>query len=268
MATHLQVVVFCLATGVCVIAAAAAPFQNGQVSELRNDVRFTGPENQTSKLTTPIAIQDGSLETGAESRAQITFADQAVVRMGDNTQVAINSKSRKLELTSGAIFTQVPAGLGRTTIKVRGIVATATGTTLVIECLPQAYTKFISLEGTSRLCLGRAVWSQDCVLIRAGQMLIAGPDAKSLPEAVDVDLTHLLETCQFITEFPELTAKNRLVKAATVQRNRKSHGKFAETNLVIFGRGTVVSKRNSGTPNEENGSSPSSASPSPSPVPH
>ena len=266
MANHLQVFV-CLVIGVGAITASAASLQNGQVSELRNDVRFTSPENQTSKLTGSTAIQDGSLQTGPDSRAQITFGDQTLVRMGDNTRFVINSKSRKFELTSGAIFTLVPAGVGKTTVQVRGITATATGTTLVIECMPQAYTKFISLDGTSRLCLGHAVWSQDCVLIRAGQMLIAGPDPKSLPEAVDVDLTHLLETCQFITDFPELAAKSRLVKAAAVQRTRKSHGKFAETNLVIFGRGTVVSKRNSGTPGGENeAASPSPASPSP--VPH
>ena len=265
MATHLQVVVFCLVIGAGSITAPAASLQNGQVSELRNDVRFTTPENQTSKLTGPITIHDGSLQTGAESRAQITFGDQTVVRMGDNTKCAINSKSRKFELTSGAIFTQVPPGVGKTTIDVRGVTATATGTALVIECMPQAYTKFISLDGTSRLCLGHAIWSQDCVLVRAGQMLIAGPDPKSLPEAVDVDLTHLVETCQFITELPELAAKSRLVKAAAAQRNRKSHGKFAETNLVIFGRGTVVSKRNSGVPSAENGSSPSPAPPSHSP---
>jgi hypothetical protein len=149
---------------------------------------------------------------------------------------------------------------------VRDITATATGTTLVIESLPQAYTKFISLNGTSRLCLGHSPWSQDCVLLRAGQMLIASPTPKSLPDAVDVDLGHLLETCQFITEFSELPGKDRLAEAAAAQRKRKSHGKFAETNLVIFGRGTLVSQRNAGSPAPKDGNvtpTPSSASPAP-----
>src|SRR6185295_8199893 len=126
---------------------------------------------------------------------QVSFRDRTLVRIGDNTQVGFESKSRSFELTAGAILTEVPSGVGRTTIRVRGITATATGTTLVIECLPKAYTKFIALDGTSRLCMGHSPWGQDCVLLRAGQMLIASPDPKSLPDAVDVDLNRMLETC-------------------------------------------------------------------------
>jgi hypothetical protein len=112
--------------------------------------------------------------------------------------------------------------------------------------------------------MGHLPWGQDCVLLRAGQMLIASPDPKSLPDAVDVDLNRMLETCQFITEFSELPEHDRLVQAATAQRKRKSHGKFAETNLVIFGRGTLVSQRSpTPAPAQKNSGSPAPPPPSP-----
>jgi len=138
--------------------------------------------------------------------------------------------------------------VGGTYIKVRQITATATGATLAVEYFPNAYIKFISMDGTSRLCLGTGGWGDDCVLLRAGQMIICGPDAKALPEAVDVDLNRLVATCEFITKFRRLPGHDRLVTAAALQREQKSHGSFTETNLVIFGRGTLVTKRQGATP--------------------
>lgn len=264
MAIHFQVVAVCSLIGLSAIVSHGSPLQDGRISDVVRDVRVTEPGNRSMAVTGEALLREGTIQTGPESRAQVSFHDRTLVRISDNTQLGFQSKARSFELIAGAILTEVPSGAGRTSIRVRGITATATGTTLVIECLPQAYTKFISLDGTSRLCMGHAPWAQDCVLLRAGQMLIAGPDPKSLPDAVDVDLGHLLETCQFITEFPELPAHDRLAKAAAAQRNRKTHGQFAETNLVIFGRGTLVSQRNSSpAANKEHGGSPAPPAPSP-----
>jgi hypothetical protein len=224
----------------------AAALSDARLSQIVNHVRARSSGTASIPATTDAALHDGSIETGADSRAELSFRDQTVVRLGDNTVLGFESHSRTLALSSGAVLTQVPSGVGSTTLKVRNITATVTGTTLAVEFLPQAYTKFISLDGTSRVCLKKSNWTSDCVLLRAGQMMIASADPKGLPEAVDVDLNHLIETCQFITEFPKLPGQDRLVKAAAIQRGRKSHGSFKDTNLVIFGRGTVVSQRNAG----------------------
>jgi hypothetical protein len=232
-----------------------------------NDVRVTELGAAAVPAKTNAVLKDGSIQTAPESRAEIRFRDQTVVRLGDNTQFAFESRSRTFDLSSGAVLTQVPRGVGGTTLKVRGITATATGTTLAVECLPQAYTKFISLDGTSRLCLKKGGWGNDCVLLRAGQMLIASPEPKALPEAVDVDLNRLLETCQFITEFQALPGQDRLIKAAAGQGKSKSHGTFADTNLVIFGRGTLVSQRTPGGSNTKD-SGTGTATPAPSPSPN
>lgn len=246
----------------------ATALQDAHLSQIVKDVRAGSPGTAAIAATTDTVLHDGSIETGADSRAELSFRDQTVVRLGDNTVLGFESASRTLDLSSGAVLTQVPSGVGRTTLKVRNITATVTGTTLAVEFLPQAYTKFISLDGTSRLCLKKSNWSSDCVLLRAGQMMIASADPKGLPEAVDVDLNHLIGTCQFITEFPKLPGQDRLAKAAAIQRGRKSHGGFTDTNLVIFGRGTVVSQRNAGKDSASgNPSSAKSATPASSPKP-
>jgi hypothetical protein len=234
-----------------------------------HDVRM---EESGAAATVPAkanaVLRDGSIQTGPESRAEIRFRDQTVARVGDNTHFGFESRSRRFDLSSGAVLAQVPSGVGRTTLRVHSITATATGTTLAVECLPQAYTKFISLDGTSRLCLKKGRWGNDCVLLRAGQMLIASADPKALPEAVDVDLNRLLETCQFITEFPALPGQDRLIKAAAAQRKSKSHGAFVDTNLVIFGRGTLVSQKTAASSNaKESGAGPATPAPLSSPSP-
>jgi hypothetical protein len=251
----------CLCAGKC----DGAPLQDGRLSGVVHDVRITQPGSKPLPAATNKAVRDGLIQTGPASRVEITFPDQTVIRLGDNTAVQVDSKSRTFDLDRGAVLTQVPTGVGSTIIKVHAITATATGNALVIECLPEAYTKFIVLDGTTRLCLRAGEWNRDCVLLRAGQMLIAGPKAKGLPESVDVDLTRLNQTCQFIAEFSKLPGQDRLNKAAAAQRSQKTNGAFADTNLVIFGRGTLVSQKGkNGLPAAKS----VSASPTPSPKPN
>jgi hypothetical protein len=233
----------CLVTvtlGFSVTVAEGAALGGGHISQVNHDVRFRNAQTGWTAARLNAAFNDGSIQTGAESRAEIAFSEQTVVRLGDKTRLDIESGNRVIELISGAILTQVPSGVGGTTVQVRNITATATGATMAIESLPKAYTKFIVLDGTSRLCLKKDTWASDCVLLRAGQMLIAGPNAKALPDAVDVDLRRLVETCQFITEFPKLPGQERVTRAAAAQARDKSQGGFADTNLVIHGRGTLV----------------------------
>src|SRR5437016_557297 len=93
-------------------------------------------------------------------------------------------------------------GLVWTGVVLLSVIAAITGTTVIVEYHPHAYLKFISLEGTARLSLKHR-WGET-VLIRPGQMLITNPDAKSLPDPVNVDLDRLLKTARLITDFPPL----------------------------------------------------------------
>lgn len=243
--------------------ADGAALRDGRFSDVLRDVRLE-TNGQSFVASNELKFQDGLIRTGRDSRAELSFGDKSTVRLGDNSLVKVDSKDRTFDLESGAILAQVPSQVGGTLVKVRHVTATATGTTLAVEFLPNAYIKFISLDGTSRLCVKKGAFASDCVLLRAGQMIIAGPDPKMLPDAVDVDLNRFLETCEFITKFHPLPGHDRLAKAARIQRDRKSHGSFAETNLVIFGRGTLVSQRNVPT-NRQGGPGQDTAAPARSP---
>ena len=237
-----------LAIGCCFLGSVrptcAAGLTEPRLTRLIRDVRVTEAGSGSVRASLDKVLNDPVIATGPEARAEITFRDQAVVRLGDKTTLSIHSKDRSFELTSGAILLQVPKRVSGTTVKVGMVTATASGTALAVENLPEAYIKFIAIDGTSRLCLKAPGRMSDCVLLRAGQMLIVGPTAKGLPEAVDVNLTRFLETCQLVSEFPELPGQSRLLKSAADQRRHKSKGNLVDTNLVIFGRGTLVSLTN------------------------
>jgi FecR-like protein len=251
---------------ICCLAfsAGAAPLRDGHLSQVGHDVRLSQPNGPPSRGANGTTIVDGSVQTGNGSRVQITFRDQTVLRLGDNTEVRVRSDQRSFDLVSGAVLTQVPSGAGGTILKIGKVTATTTGNTLTAEALPNAYIKVIVLDGTSRLCLRTGGWGNDCVLLRAGQMLIAGPNAKGLPDAVDVHLGRLLQTSHFVTQFEPLPGQDRLVRAAAAQTDQKTHGVFADSNLVIFGRGTLVTQPNRPTPTPGNGSVPA---PPPKPSP-
>ncbi|MFL6513617.1 MAG: FecR domain-containing protein [Chthoniobacterales bacterium] len=242
----------------------AAPLRDGHLTEMVRDVRMSHPGAPPAHPANGSAVGDGSVQTGRESRAEIKFNDQTVLRLGDNTDVRIDASRRSFDLISGAVLTQVPSGVGATILNIGQITATTTGTTLTAEALPKAYLKIIVVDGTSRVCLRTGGLGSDCVLLRAGQMLIAGPTPKSLPDAVDVHLGRLVETSHFITQFGPLPGQDRLTKAAAAQSERKTHGGFADSNLVIFGRGTLVTQPNKPSPTPPANTRPA-ATPKPSP---
>jgi hypothetical protein len=75
-------------------------------------------------------------------------------------------------------------------------------------------------------------------------MLITNPDAKSLPDPVDVDLEWLLKTARLIIDFPPLGSQKFIAKESEKQQRAKSKKSLIDTNLVIFGKGTLVSLTN------------------------
>jgi hypothetical protein len=220
----------------------AAAFQEPRFTQVTRDVTTAEANSSPVPASVNSILRDAVVHTGPDSRAEITLYDRTVVRLGDNTALGVVSKDRTFDLTTGAILTQVPRGVGGTEVKAGAISATVTGTSLLVEFLPDAYIKFILLDGTSRVSLKSPGRPVDRILLRAGQMLIVSPKAKGLPEPADIDLEHLLQTCQLLTEFSQLPRQDLVTKSAAKQRRNKKHGAFANTNLVIFGRGTLVSQ--------------------------
>ena len=232
---------------VCAIVATrstiAAELKDATITQLVNDVQLRQGQGTARSAVLNDSVADGTaVQTGLNSRTELTFADQTLARLSANTVFSFNQGTRNLDLADGAVLLQIPKRAGGAKIAAAGMTAAVAGATVIVEYHPHAYIKLISLEGTARLYLKRR-WGES-VLVRPGQMLIANPDAKSLPDPVDVDLARLLNTARLIADFPPLGSQHLIAKESEKQQHAKSKKTFIDTNLVIFGKGTLVSLTN------------------------
>ena len=217
----------------------AAQPNEATITQIVNEVQLQAAQTAPRFGSINDKVRDGSsVQTGMNSRTELVFSDQALARLSANTMFSFNQGTRNLDLASGAVLLRVPKGAGAK-ISTAAVTAAIGGTTVIVEYHPHAYLKFISLEGTARLYLKHR-WGES-VLVRPGQILITNPDAKSLPDPVDVDLDRLLKTARLINDFTPLGSQKLMAKESEKQLRAKSKRSLIDTNLVIFGKGTVVS---------------------------
>src|SRR5450432_3603829 len=220
--------------------ARAEELKEARISQVIKDVKLLPATAAARPAAVSDAVHDNTaVRTGVESRAELIFTDQTLARLGANTIFSFKEGTRNLELGGGAMLLRVPKHAGGAQIKTAAVTAAITGTTVMLEYHPDAYIKFIVLEGTGRMY--RKDNLGESVLIHAGQMLIVNPKSINLPNPVDVDLKRLMKTSKLIKDSKKLPSSALIEQEIKTQLNQKSEGNLVDTNLVIFGARTVVS---------------------------
>jgi ferric-dicitrate binding protein FerR (iron transport regulator) len=234
-----SVVAFTVVALVAAQSATAAPLTEAQITQIVKEVSLLSGHAAARAAVINDNIRDGTVvRTGEDSRTELTFSDRTLARLGANTLFSLNEGTRRLDLGGGAMLLRVPKGAGGATIRTAAVTAAVTGTTVLLEYHPKAYIKLISLEGTVRMYLkGRL---GESVLINPGQMLIVKPDAKRLPNPVDVDLKRLLETSELINKFRPLGSEALIAEEIRRQDEQKADGSLIDANLVIYSQGALV----------------------------
>jgi len=244
----------------------ATELNQATITRLINNVQLRPGQEAPRAAVLNDNVPDGTtVATGMDSRTELTFTDQTSARLSANTICTFNEGTRNLDLAGGAVLLRVPKGAGGAKISTAAVTAAITGTTVIVEYHPHACLKFISLEGTARLYLKHR-WGES-VLVRPGQLLITNPDAKSLPDPVDVDLERLLKTSLLITDFPPLGSQNLIAKESEKQQRAKSKRRLIDTNMVIFGKGTLVSLTNPAQMTAASHPVPAPVTPASDPIP-
>lgn len=215
----------------------AASTNEARVTRVKNHVQLTDSKNAHRASVNEIVQQETVVRTVNESRAELGFSDETVVRLAANTAFDFNRGTRVLNLKEGAVLVQAPKEANGATIHAGSVAAAVAGTTVMIEYRPGFY-KFLVLEGTARSY--RPGHVGDSVLVRAGQMVFGNPKA-ALSDPVDVDIDRFMKTSRFITDFPPLRSQKSILAESRKQQREKSNKILIDTNLVIFGGGTQVS---------------------------
>src|SRR5713101_5641341 len=146
----------------------AADLKEAKVTQVIQDVKLL-PSNQSPR---PAAVNDNvrqgtAVQTGTQSRSELTFKDQTITRLGEKTIFSVGEGARTIDLGSGQILLYVPKKSGGAKVKMGPVTAAITGTTILASVDPSGVTTFIVLEGGACMHL-------DSV----GQSLLLGP-AKS-----------------------------------------------------------------------------------------
>lgn len=221
-----------IATILCIVVAAvfvyAAPLKEATVTRVVNKVEIIpdGGAPQPADLGEVVSGRAG-VRTGGNSRAQLTFADQTLARLGANTLFSFERGTRSLDLENGSILLQVPKGAGGATIRSAPVTAAITGTTIMMEYSPgnPGTVKLICLEGTVRLSLAGRLG--ESVLVGPGQMIAVAANARALPNPVTVDVKRILKTSKLVKE-GDLESLGLIMETVETQQQMLAEGQLSE----------------------------------------
>jgi hypothetical protein len=227
-----------------VVAAAAQSLLAGgleqaSVTRIYNTVDLLPPDSgaRPAAVGDPVAGRT-AVQTGNQSRAELTFTDQTLARLGGNSVFSFERGTRDINLDKGVILLQVPKNAGGATINTAAVTAAVTGTTVMVEADVDAdgngIMKFIVLEGEMRLSLNGRLG--ESLLLGPGQMIAVPADALSLPGPVVVDLARLMETSGLMSDqFTPFPNEPLILEAAREQQVLKSDGQLVTVDYALKG---------------------------------
>ena len=178
-------------------AAHAAPLNSAIMTKKINDVRVSESSKEALSATEGDRLTGSStVLTGRRSRAELTFPDKTITRIGANAAFRFSSGSRDMEITQGSFLLQVPKNAGGATIRTATVTAAITGTTTMMEYNPGEWMKFICLEGTAKLSNSKG----DSIVVPPGCMIVMPTDAARFPRPVIVNIRKLVMTSLLLDE--------------------------------------------------------------------
>ncbi len=212
---------------------AAADLQEAKVTQVVQDVKVVPAGAAARTVTVNETVRQGNaVQTGAQSRSELTFRDQTITRLGEKTIYTVGG-GREIELGSGQFLLYVPKKAGGAKVKMGPVTAAITGTTVVGNVSPSGVVEFTVLEGTARVRLDRV---GQCLLVVAGQKVTYDPIAMRLEDPVEVDIQQQLNS-PLVTGFRQLPSTPYINVAIENQRRAAAGTGGAELARAVSASG-------------------------------
>ena len=200
--------------------AEGATFQEARVSEVIQDVRILTLKAAARQAVVNDKIGEGTaVRTGAGSRAELTFADLTITRLGANTVFGWNASAREIHVEHGSILLEVPPKGAPARITTAAITAGVQGGTALFGTGPP--TKFLVLEGIGTFYpIGHP---EEAVTLHGGEMVMLTADGHvTKPQQFDVKA--VLETSALIVNFPDLANLPLILQVIDQQTTQSNPG--------------------------------------------
>ncbi len=105
----------------------AEDLQEAKVTQVVQDVKVVPAGAAARVITVNETVRKGNaVQTGAQSRSELTFKDQTITRLGEKTIYNIGG-GRTIELGSGQFLLYVPKKAGGAQVKMGPVTAAITG---------------------------------------------------------------------------------------------------------------------------------------------
>lgn len=182
-------------------ATAAVQLKEARVTQIVKDVKLVGAQGQRAAAISD-DVRDGTMvRTGTDSRAELTFTDLTLTRLGANTIFSFNAGAREVDLAGGAVLLSVPKNGAAVKVITAAVTAAVTGGTALFEYHKGMPAKLLIMEGKGEFCSRRR--PDDCVTVRGGEMAVMTADGRILPPT-KFNANTVFKTSKLIVGFPAL----------------------------------------------------------------
>jgi FecR protein len=195
----------------------ALDFSRARVTQVVQDVKVVPSGAAARPAAVNETVHQGSaVQTGVQSRSELTFQDQTITRLGENTIFTVGQGARTIELGSGQFLLYVPKKAGGAKVKMGSVTAAITGTTVLGHVHDSGVVEFTVLEGSG--CIHLDKYGQS-MYVTAGQKVTYDPMLQRLDNPVDVDIQEQLSS-PLVTDFRRLPSSGLIEEEIAVQRGR------------------------------------------------
>jgi len=195
----------------------ALDFSQGRVTQVVQDVKVVPAGAPARPAAVNETVHQGSaVQTGTQSRSELTFQDKTITRLGENTIFTVGQGARTIELGSGQFLLYVPKKAGGAKVKMGSVTAAITGTTVMGNVYPDGQVQFTVLEGNA--CMHLDKWGQT-MYVQAGQRVTYDPMTGRFGNPVDVDIQDQLSS-PLVADFRRLPSYSLIEEEVAIQHGR------------------------------------------------
>jgi FecR protein len=195
----------------------ALDFSQARVTQVVQDVKVVPSGSSARPAAVNETVHQGSaVQTGTQSRSELTFQDQTITRLGENTIFTVGQGARTVELGSGQFLLYVPKKAGGAKVKMGSVTAAITGTTVMGQVYESGVVEFTVLEGSGCIHLDK---SGQAVYVTAGERVSYDPMLQRLGNPVDVDIQEQLRS-PLVTDFGRLPSAGLIQDEIAIQHGR------------------------------------------------
>jgi len=203
-------------------AVYAVQLKAARVTQVIKDVKLLGAQGAQRSAAISDDVREGTaVRTGTDSRAELTFTDLTITRLGANTVFSFNAGARQLDLGGGAVLVEVPRNAAAVKINTAAVTAAITGGTALFEYHKGMPAKLLILEGKGQFC--SKIHPDECVTVGPGEMAMMTIDGR-ITQPTKFNAKVVMKTSKLIVGFPPLANEDLILAVIERQLAEQSEG--------------------------------------------